>query len=129
MSDVILDASAVLALLHEEPGAELVQKYLPKARISSVNLAEVITRLNLVGLPTGQILEALNLLSLDVVPFDEEQALQAGILALETKGLGLSLGDRACLALGIVTGCAVLTADKAWLEVDLGVEVVLARSL
>lgn len=129
MSDVILDASAVLALLNEEPGAELVQKYLPKARISSVNLAEVITRLNLVGLPTGQILEALNLLSLDVVPFDEEQALQAGILALETKGLGLSLGDRACLALGIVTGCAVLTVDKAWLEVDLGVEVVLARSL
>jgi PIN domain nuclease of toxin-antitoxin system len=127
MNEVILDASAVLALLNEEPGAEVVQKYLPKARISSVNLAEVIARLNLVGMPTEHIVEALNLLSLDVVPFDEDQALQAGILARETKALGLSLGDRACFALGIATGCAVLTADKVWLEVNLGVEVVLAR--
>lgn len=116
MNDVILDASALLALLNNEPGSELVQKHLPKARISAVNLAEVITRLNLVGMPTEHIVEVLNLLSLDVVPFDEDQALQTGILARETKALGLSLGDRACLALGIVTGCAVLTADKAWLE-------------
>lgn len=124
MSDVILDASALLALLNGEPGGELVEKYLPKARISSVNLAEVITRLNLVGMPTDQILETLSLLSLDVVPFDEVQALQAGILARDTKSLGLSLGDRACLALGIMTGCAVLTADKAWLEVEnIGVKV------
>ena len=120
MNDVILDASALLALLNDEPGAEVVQKHLPKARISAVNLAEVITLLNLVGMPTEHIVEVLNLLSLDVVPFDEEQALQAGVLARETKALGLSLGDRACLALGIVMGCAVLTADKAWSEVNLG---------
>jgi PIN domain nuclease of toxin-antitoxin system len=127
MSDVILDASAILALLNEEAGADLVQEHLPNGKISAVNLAEVITRLNLIGMPTDQILETLSLLSLDVVPFDEDQALQAGILARETKSLGLSLGDRACLALGIMTGCAVLTADKAWGEVEVGVEVVLAR--
>jgi len=127
MSDVILDASALLALLNQEPGAEIVAKHLPHAKISAVNLAEVITRLNLTGIPDKVIIEVLKLLSLDVVPFDEQQALQAGVIARKTKALGLSLGDRACLALGIVRGCSVLTADKAWLEVDIGLEVLLAR--
>jgi PIN domain nuclease of toxin-antitoxin system len=124
MSDVILDASAILAVLNQEPGAELVQKHLARARISAVNLAEVITRLNLMGMPTDQILEVMSLLSLDVVPFDEEQAIQAGILARETKSAGLSLGDRACLALGILTGSSVLTADLAWQQIPLPIEVI-----
>ena len=128
MSDVILDASALLVLLNQEPGAEIVVEHLPHANISAVNLAEVVTRLNLTGMPDNEIDEVLKLLSLDVVPFDEEQALQTGILALKTKALGLSLGDRACLALGIVRDCSVLTADKAWMELNLGVEVLLARS-
>ncbi len=127
MSDVILDASAILAVLNQEPGAELVQKNLARARISAVNLAEVITRLNLMGMPTDQILEVMSLLSLNVVPFDEEQAIQAGILARETKALGLSLGDRACLALGILTDSTVLTADQAWQQIPLSIEVMVIR--
>jgi PIN domain nuclease of toxin-antitoxin system len=127
MSNVILDASAILAVLNQEPGAELVQKNLARARISAVNLAEVITRLNLMGMPTDQILEVMSLLSLNVVPFDEEQAIQAGILARETKALGLSLGDRACLALGILTDSTVLTADQAWQQIPLSIEVMVIR--
>lgn len=123
MTDIILDASTVLALLNKEPGADLVQQHLPNAKISSVNLAEVITRLNLVGMPTTEIQETLRLLSLDVIPFDEEQALQTGILASQTKLSGLSLGDRACLALGILTNSPVLTADQAWLQISLPIEV------
>jgi len=128
MTDIILDASAVLALLNQEPGADFVQKALPKAKISSVNLAEIITRLNLAGMPTNEIQEVLSLLSLNIVPFDEEQALQTGILASQTKPIGLSLGDRACLALGILTDSPVLSADQAWQKITIPVKVIGLRN-
>ncbi|PKO04191.1 MAG: VapC toxin family PIN domain ribonuclease [Chloroflexi bacterium HGW-Chloroflexi-3] len=123
MTEIILDASAILALLNQEPGADLVKQHLPHAKISSVNLAEVITRLNLIGMQDAEIQEVLHLLSLEVVPFDADQAFQTGILASQTRPSGLSLGDRACIALGILTNSPVLTADQAWLQISLPIEV------
>jgi len=128
MTDIILDASAVLALLNLEPGADIVQKALSHAKISAVNLAEIVTRFNLAGMPTDEIQEVLSLLSLNIVPFDEKQAFQTGILASQTKQPGLSLGDRACLALGILTNSPVLSADQAWQKITIPVKVVGLRN-
>jgi PIN domain nuclease of toxin-antitoxin system len=127
MNNVVLDASAVLALLNDEIGAKIVQESLPGAIISSVNFAEVVTRLTLLGMPEKEIREALDILALDITPFGEEQAFLAGILAIKTKQLGLSLGDRACLALALKTGSTALTADKVWQALDIGVIVRVIR--
>ncbi len=127
MSKVVLDASALLALLNDETGAEIVKGSLPDALISTVNLAEVVTRLSLIGMPGEQIREILTLLGLGIVPFDEEQAFLAGLFAARTHSLGLSLGDRACLALASATGSTAVTADRVWKNLKLGVEIQLVR--
>jgi len=127
MNNVVLDASAVLALLNDEVGAIIVQESLPGAIISTVNFAEVVTRLALLGMPENEIREALDILVLDITPFDEEQAFLAGFLVIKTSQSGLSLGDRACLALALKTGSAALTSDKAWQALDVGVEVRVIR--
>ncbi|MBN1450293.1 MAG: type II toxin-antitoxin system VapC family toxin [Anaerolineales bacterium] len=127
MSNVVLDASALLTLLNDETGADKVRELLPDASISAVNLAEVVTRLSLIGMPGEQIREVLTLLGLDIMPFDEEQAFLTGLFAAQTHSLGLSLGDRACLALASVTGATAVTADRAWKELDLGVKIQLVR--
>lgn len=127
MSEVVLDASALLALLNDETGADLVGELLPQALVSSVNLAEVVTRLSLTGMPEDQIRDVVALLGLEVVPLDEEQAFQAGFLAAQTHSLGLSLGDRACLALASTVGTAAVTADRTWKDLDVGVRIQLVR--
>ena len=127
MSDVVLDASALLALINAEKGAQLVQDLLPQSVISAVNLAEVVTRLSAVGMPENAIRESLILLGLETIPFDEEQAFEAGLLYAQTAPLGLSLGDRACLALAKRTSVAAITADRAWDNLDLEVEIKLIR--
>jgi PIN domain nuclease of toxin-antitoxin system len=127
VSKVVLDASALLALLNDEPGVDLVRKLLPDAAMSTVNLAEVVTRLSLLGMPGEQIHEVLTLLGLDIVSFDEEQAFLAGSFAAQTHSLGLSLGDRACLALASVTGATAVTADRVWKDLNLDVKIELAR--
>ena len=127
MSDFVLDASALLALLNDENGADLVQSLLPVSAISVVNLAEVVARLSLLGMPQDQIRESLAYLGLEPVPFDEEEAFQAGCLAIRTHPLCLSLGDRACLALALNTGAAAVTADCTWSSLDLEVPIKLIR--
>jgi PIN domain nuclease of toxin-antitoxin system len=127
MTDLILDASSILALLNQETGAKIVQQALPNVKISTVNLAEVITRLTLIGMSVEEISQALNLLGLESVAFDSDQAYQAGIMATQTQELGLSLCDRACLSLGVLTNTPVLTADRAWQKVSLPVEIILIR--
>lgn len=127
MSKVVLDASALLALLNHEKGADQVKELLPGASLSAVNLAEVVTRLSLLGMPGAQIREILTLLGLDVEPFDEEQAFHAGLLAAQTHSLGLSLGDCVCLALANITGRTAVTADRVWKDLDLGVKIQLLR--
>lgn len=127
MSDVVLDASALLALLNAEKGAQLVEDLLPQSVTSAVNLAEVATRLSVVGMPENEIREALMLLGLETIPFDQEQAFQAGLLYPHTASLGLSLGDRACLALANGTAATAVTADRAWKNLDIEVQIQLIR--
>ncbi|UDF05406.1 type II toxin-antitoxin system VapC family toxin [Asticcacaulis sp. AND118] len=114
MSDYILDSSAVLALLFNEAGADRVQAVLPDAMISAVNFSEVIAKLCEKGLPSETARQAVEALGIEVVAHDVEQAFLAGALRLTTRALGLSLGDRACLALAKVREMPVLTADAAW---------------
>ena len=127
MSKVVLDASALLALLNAEKGAQVVQQLLPEALLSTVNLAEVVTRLSTVGMPDEEIRATLSLLGLELVAFDEEQSFLAGLLVAHTHTFGLSLGDRACLALAQVSHAPALTADQAWKELDIGVKIQLIR--
>jgi PIN domain nuclease of toxin-antitoxin system len=127
MSEVVLDASAVLALLVGEPGWEAVAGVVSGATISAVNLSEVIAKLVERKMPELAIRTALAGLGLQVSPFSEEDAYLTGLLRQPTRALGLGLGDRACLALGRRLGAAVLTTDRTWLELGLGVEVRLVR--
>ncbi|MBD2133953.1 type II toxin-antitoxin system VapC family toxin [Sphaerospermopsis sp. FACHB-1094] len=127
MSEVVLDASAILALLNEEPGSEEVLKFIDKAAISTVNLSEVIAKLADAGIPENDIILIINNLNLKVIDFNEEQALKAGILRSLTKSIGLSFGDRACLALGIILNQPVLTTDRLWSNINVGVEVRILR--
>ena len=127
MSERVLDASALLALLNAEKGADRVQDLLPQAVISAVNLAEVVTRLSAIGMPEAEIRNTLALLGLETIPFGEEQAYQAGLLYPPTQPLGLSLGDRACLALAKTTTATAVTADRAWGDLDIGIAINLIR--
>lgn len=124
---IVLDASALLALLNEEPGADAVRARLEEATISAVNLSEVLAVLMTVGLQPEQARQLLADLALAVAPFDEDQAIRAAKLRESTRAIGLSLGDRACLALGEAHGALVLTADRAWRQFDSPVEIFLIR--
>jgi PIN domain nuclease of toxin-antitoxin system len=123
----IADASAILALLKQEPLGTLDPRRLFRATISAVNLSEVLERLCSGGLSESEADAAVAELSLRVADFDEPQARLAAYLRPRTRRAGLSLGDRACLALGLHLGRPVITADRAWASLDLGVEVVLIR--
>ena len=127
MNKCVLDASAILALLNDESGAGMVQELLPSAIISAVNYAEVVTRLSLLGMQVDEIHEALDMLGLAVISFDEGLSFQTGALANATKQYGLSLGDRACLALALKTGYSTVTSDKVWQELNIGVDIRLIR--
>ena len=96
----MLDASAVLALLHKEPGADTVAEKLPNAVISTVNLAEVVTKLVDAGMPLEEARNAVDMLGLKYLSFKASTAIQVAGLRKQTKALDLSLGDRACLATG-----------------------------
>ena len=124
---VVLDSSALLCLLNDEAGAELVAAALPHAVISAVNLAEVVAKLRERGLSLHEVGEALAGLSLNVRPFAAAQAYEVGDLRPATRALGLSLGDRACLALAAELNLPALTADRDWRKLKLGVEVRMVR--
>jgi len=119
----ILDASALLALINQEPGSAIVEEHLVGAQMSAINAAEVATVLCNLQMPLEEIEEILNDLLEEIIPFDTEQALLAAALRNKTKHKGLSLGDRACLALGMKTKLPILTADKVWLELNLGLKI------
>lgn len=128
MSSAVLDASALLALLNGELGQEEVASALAdRAWISAVNLAEVVGRLAEAGMPEDSIREALEGLELDVVAFDRGMAFRAGLLRPATRAHGLSLGDRACLALAAFDQRPALTADRSWQSLDVGIQVRLIR--
>lgn len=129
MNKVVLDASAVLAFLFEEAGAEKVSPVLETGSglISSVNYAELVSKLIDQGMPPAIIRETLFGLELQLVDHDEAQAFVTGELRTVSKAFGLSLGDRACLALGIIKQLPVLTADHVWLKVPVQTEVRVIR--
>jgi ribonuclease VapC len=127
VAKVVLDASAILALLNSEPGSRVVEESLSEAAVSAVNLSEVISKLSERGMPEAAIRIALEGLGLDVHPFDAVTAYSAGRLRPATRGLGLSMGDRACLALGMSLSAPVLTADSSWKKLKVGVRIRLIR--
>ena len=127
MAEVVLDASALLALLNSEAGADVVAEAIPEATISAVNLSEVVSKLRETGMPEKFVRQVLQPIGLEVLPFDEEQAYMAGLLRNATQSAGLSLGDRACLGLAQKLGLAVLTADRTWQGLPLDVTVRLIR--
>lgn len=124
---IVLDASAVLALVFKETGADVVASLKTGAFISAVNYAEVGTRLVREGLDDETMRRVVQALELDVVPFDAGAALQAAELRRLTADHGLSLGDRACLGLAKSLGATAVTADRIWADIALGIDVRLIR--
>ena len=118
----VIDASAVLAWLRDEPGADTVAGRLDGSFLSAVNLSEVLQKHLAVGALSGQeaagFARDLASLGLSVVPFGEREAAVAAVMWDETRRLGLGLADRACMATAVGFGLPALTADHPWLEVE-----------
>lgn len=128
MSKIVLDASAILAVIIGEPGQEkLPPQLLADSVISTVNLAEVQGKLESLGWTSKEAWEDATGLLSEAVPFDRQQARTAGELLLQTRALGLSLGDRACLALAIALDAPVYTAERAWRKLKLGTRIHVIR--
>ncbi|MBV8208079.1 MAG: type II toxin-antitoxin system VapC family toxin [Acidobacteria bacterium] len=128
MSRVVLDASAILALLGGEPGSEhLTPELLSNAICSTVNLAEVQSKLVSQGIAREDAWEAATSPIREAADFTPAHAELAGTLMLQTRSLGLSLGDRACLALALTAGGAVYTADSSWKKLKLRIPVRVIR--
>ncbi len=123
----VLDASAVLVLLNQEPGHVFVKEHLSQSMISAVNFSEVITVLVGYGMPHIDATSVIFALKLEIIPFDTEQASKSAALRLATKPFGLSLGDRACLSLAEIKKLPVITADKIWARLELPIDILLAR--
>jgi ribonuclease VapC len=116
----VIDASALLAVARGEKGANLVLDLISTEAcvVSSVNIAEVAARLVDLGLPVTELPHAIAQFSVDAIDFSQEQAILSAEMRPFTKAIGLSLGDRACIALAkSMNGCAV-TADRAWLDIS-----------
>ena len=127
---IVLDASAVLALVKREPGQDVVEAALvSEAVICAVNLAEVITGLRRDGVPDVSVRQVIDRLPIAVVDFGSDLALAAGLMSVVTRPFGLLLGDCACLALAHSTNAPALTADRVWAQVGplVGVTVKLIR--
>jgi PIN domain nuclease of toxin-antitoxin system len=119
MIDFVLDASALLALLQGEPDADRVAAVLPSSVMSSVNLSEVASKLADKEMPAKLVQRTLSGLDLSVREFDEQMAYEAGALRSATAALGLSLGDRACLALAQRLKLPALTSDTSWRQLNI----------
>jgi ribonuclease VapC len=125
---VVLDASALLAVIHSEPGSEkLTPELLSHGALSTVNLAEVQSKLVSQGWNPQVAWEDATGTVEEIMDFTPEHAKTAGTLITETRGLGLSLGDRACLALALALKAPVYTADRSWKNLKLGLRIHVIR--
>ncbi len=123
----VLDASALLALLHKEPGTESVEQALDGGLVSAVNWAEVVQKSLKRKADISWMRKGFTEVGVVFEPFTPDQAELAARLWDKTRPQGLSLADRACLALAMERDAPVLTADRAWGELDLDVEIRLIR--
>lgn len=127
MAEAVLDASVLLAVINGEAGSQNLHPFLAGGLVSTVNLAEVAARLADFGMPPEDARQAIAYLGVETVSFSEDQALASGALRAATRAAGLSLGDRACLALARARGLPAFTADRAWRGLDAGVEIRVVR--
>jgi len=128
MTKIVFDSSAILALLKMESGHEIVSKNLEQAVVSSVNFCEVVSFLSKKTQKQDEMIKFLTETFDCIEDFNIEQAIIAGSFISVTKDYGLSLGDRACLALAKYKNIPVLTADKTWTKLNLGIKIKLIRS-
>ncbi|XHX76333.1 MAG: type II toxin-antitoxin system VapC family toxin [Stenomitos frigidus ULC029] len=124
---VVLDASALLAYLKGEPGSDVVDNVLAESVMSSVNWAEVVQKSIAASVNVDGMLDDLQALGLIMEPFTPEDGEMAGRLWEQTRQYGLSLGDRACLSLGLRLDASVLTADRAWASLNLSLNIQVIR--
>ncbi|MBP7243425.1 type II toxin-antitoxin system VapC family toxin [Amaricoccus sp.] len=124
---IVLDASALLAIVFGEPGEERALELVERGMVSTVNLSEAAAKMNERGLDEGEAERLLGALGFDLAGFGEAEAYAAGRLRAATRAAGLSFGDRACLALALREALPVATADRAWAALDLGVAVEMIR--
>lgn len=127
MNNIIMDSSALLALIANEKGADTVMQYLPHAKMSTVNVSESIATLINKGTTFQEAETIVDSLMHDRIPFTDPQSKIAAEIIKETKKYGLSLGDRACLSLALIEKLPVLTADKIWSNLKLGIKIILIR--
>ncbi len=130
MNGLVLDASVILSLIKREPRAERLLAAMEPGvvpAVSAVNMAEVVGKLALTGAPEARIREAIRLIPMEVVPFGDEQAYVAGLMRPLTETLGLSAGDRACLALAQSLGAVAVTTDRPMGQASVGVEIRVIR--
>lgn len=113
-SDTVLDSSAILAVIHNEKGADLVAQRMRGALLSTANLIEIQSKLILNGATPDLAWHSVASFQCDICPLDAEQARLAGGMARMAKSLGLSLGDRVCIALAMQRNATVYTADRAF---------------
>lgn len=128
-NEIVVDSSAILALICDEPGKEIVEAILDKAIISSVNLSEVLTVTNRNGFNSEQIENLLRNIFPKIIAFDAKQAVISANLDKITRKCNLSFGDRACLALAKIHNSKVITADRIWQEIasDIKLDIKLIR--
>ncbi len=127
MTRCVIDTSVVLAYLFQEPGKDLALALFGDALLSSINLAEIATKLASLGRDEAQILADFGRLNIKTLAFTDDLAFTTGLLRSATHHKGLSLGDRACLALALREQLPVYTSDRAWAGLDVGVEIRLLR--
>ena len=119
----VLDASAVLAVVLGEEGKEEILSMTDMPLVSTVNMGEARSKLADYGLTRLQIDASLSMMDMEIIDFDDEQSKLSGDLRNETRDIGLSLGDRACLALAMTFGADALTTDKIWSKLSLPISI------
>jgi PIN domain nuclease of toxin-antitoxin system len=127
LTEYVLDASALLALVNKEPGAENVRPLMPHAVISAVNFCETIQRLRRGGMPLEEVTLALTPLVSPPMVFDASLAYVTASVYERTRAYGLSFGDCACLALALARKAPAVTAEREWVNVDVGVKIIKIR--
>jgi ribonuclease VapC len=127
MPEAVMDASAVLAYLRQEPGSDAVESLLARSMLSAVNLTEVVAKLVQRGAESALAREIVESLGCETVSVGFDLAFRAGTLEPETRALGLSLGDRSCLALAEREGVPAVTADRVWSRLTLPISVTVIR--